>query len=130
MVHVLTFLPLVGCRREESVLYGIVSGRCAIMMKTVRMKCLVFFAAYVLFSAVAVAYDHHDQVQSTTCPICFMRSSLSSAVTQTGFAPHIDNHPLRITSVERIGVFWNKVCTFAVCYRGPPLPQDSFAAHL
>ncbi len=89
-------------------------------MKTARTKCPLFFAVCLLLSTIAVAYDYHDACQSETCPVCFTHSSLSSAVGQTSFVPHIDDHPLCLTLVERTEPLWSAVFTSGVSYRGPP----------
>ncbi len=100
------------------------------MTRTVRTRCLLFFALYLLLSMIAVAYDYHDPSQNNTCPLCFMRSSLSSAAGQASFVPQIDGHPLCLILVERTKPFWSTVFTSGVPYRGPPSPEGSFLPHL
>ena len=100
------------------------------MTNTVRTRCLLFFAVYLFLSVVAVAYDYHDSSQSKTCPICFMGSSLSSAVGPASFVPPIPDRPLSLILVERTEPLRSAVLTSGVSYRGPPPRQGSTFARL
>ena len=99
------------------------------MTNTLRTRCLLFFAVYLLLSIIAVAYDYHDSSQSKTCPICFMGSSLSSAVGPASFVPPIPDHPLSLILVERTEPLWSAIFTSDVPYRGPPPREGSFFTH-
>jgi hypothetical protein len=93
--------------------------------RRVRASCLLFFALYLPFSIVVVSYDYHDPSHSKTCPLCLMRSSLSSSVTQASFVPQIDDHPFSLVPPERREPFLSAVFTPGVPYRGPPPLEHS-----
>lgn len=99
--------------------------------KRVGKKCLLIFAIYLLFSMGAVAYDYHDTDTSTSpvCPICFVYSSLSSAVGQATFIPPADANSLCLDLVEGAEPSWRATWSSCTCYRGPPR-QDSFLTHI
>jgi hypothetical protein len=91
------------------------------MVKHTRKRYLLFLAAYLSLSMIAVAYDSHHPSQSKTCPICFVRSALSSAVAQTGFIPHIDASPLWCSLIGRAEDVRNAGYAARVLSRGPPV---------
>jgi hypothetical protein len=91
------------------------------MAKKIRMRFLLFFAIYVSLSTIAVARDYNDPSQSKTCPICFMRSSLASAVGEVTLVLQVDDHPFCLGLREKAEPFWSAACVSGVSYRGPPL---------
>lgn len=100
------------------------------MTKTVRAACLLFFALYLLFSIIAVAYDYHDPSHSKARSYRFMRRSLWSVVGPASFVPQVDDHPLCLVLVETREPLRSAVFTPGVPYRGPPLREGSFLPRL
>ena len=88
--------------------------------RNARITPLLFFSLYLFFSIVAVAYDYHDPSYSKICPLCFMRSSLSSAVGQAIFVPQVDDQPQCLILAERSEPRPGAAFTPGVPYRGPP----------
>jgi hypothetical protein len=96
------------------------------MTAAVRTRCLLFFAPYLLFSILTLAYDYYDPGDSDTCPFSVLASSLSSAVGQASVVPPVDDHPLCFIPVESGEPLWSAVFIPRVSYRGPPLPRRHF----
>jgi hypothetical protein len=87
---------------------------------SIHKKLLFVFALYLLFSVVAVAFDHHGPAPEKQCLICAMAWSLSSAVAQSGFIPEVQFtvHPACVTAEARS--FHTFVMSSCMSYRGPP----------
>jgi hypothetical protein len=97
------------------------SGHGRIMQTQTRTKLLLFcLATCMLFSVIAVAYDYHDPSRSKTCPLCFMRGSLSTSLVQVCFLLQHDDHPSPHYVEEWIGPCWRLVGLSFVSFRGPP----------
>ncbi|OPY67604.1 MAG: hypothetical protein A4E57_02196 [Syntrophorhabdaceae bacterium PtaU1.Bin034] len=80
---------------------------------------LLVFSAYLL-SAIVIAFDYHDVSLRSICPICFMRGSLCSAVSQATFAPQLDLQVLYLNLAEVMQGVGLGILTSGICYRGPP----------
>ena len=91
-------------------------------MKSIRKPLLLFFAAYVLFSMVAVAFDPDRATPSRTCAICFMHNSLSSSLNHVQVLPTMDLTKRYEVLAEEVRSYSASVVFTGLFYRGPPLP--------
>jgi len=87
---------------------------------------LLFFAAYFVCSVFAVAFDLDRATPSKTCAICFMNSSLSSAVGQAFVVAEIDLKQEYTHIFEKIAFVNTSVSYSGISYRGPPPQIVSF----
>jgi hypothetical protein len=80
----------------------------------------LFFTAYLLFSVVYVAFDRHQIASSNTCPLCSLKKSLSSAISQFPVITEVDLNKINSYWIEKI--ICSERVTFHpnISYRGPP----------
>jgi hypothetical protein len=94
-------------------------------MKPIHKKILFFFALYLLFSVIVVAFDRHGTVPDKTCLICAMSSSLSCVVGQSNFVPEAPHSTECAYLVgEGYGLEFFDIVS-GISYRGPPRPIRS-----
>ncbi len=91
-------------------------------MKSIRKPLLLFFAAFILWSVAAVAFDPDHTTPSKTCAICFTNNSLSSSINHVPVLPTIDLTARYETLVEEVHPFKSSVVFTGLLNRGPPLP--------
>jgi hypothetical protein len=96
-----------------------------LMARPTHRRLLFIFSLYLFFAVTMVAFDPHGAIPSKTCAICFMGSSLSSAVGQA----HVTGEVYCDRQYVRLAEEICRVCCLnpfsAVSYRGPPLPSAS-----
>ena len=80
----------------------------------------LLFAAYLLCSVLVVAFDRDRVTPSKTCAICFMNSSLSSAVGQAHVVAEIDLKKAYIRLSEETSRLSSSIIFSGLLYRGPP----------
>jgi hypothetical protein len=58
-------------------------------LRPLHKGALFLFALYLFFAMAAVAFDPHGALPSKTCAICFLGTSLSSAINQSYVIPKV-----------------------------------------
>ncbi|MGD0230153.1 MAG: hypothetical protein ABSC19_07330 [Syntrophorhabdales bacterium] len=91
-------------------------------IKSIRKPLLLLFAAYMLYSVAAVAFDPDRVMPSKTCAICFTNNSLSSSLNHVPVLPAMDLTTRYEIMVEEVQCFEGSVVFTGLLYRGPPLP--------
>jgi hypothetical protein len=85
----------------------------------------LFFAAYLLFSIVYVAFDPHLMAPSNTCPLCSLKKTLSSGISQFPVIAEVDLNKIYTFWIEKIFYFEGSAFYPNLSYRGPPLTAIS-----
>ncbi len=81
---------------------------------------LLFFTVYLLFSVVYVAFDPHQIASSNTCPLCSLKKSLSSAISQFSAITEVDLNKIYTFWIEKKFYFEGSAFYPNLSYRGPP----------
>ncbi len=108
-------------RRNEKILSSS-TDRVKVMLprKSLLKIFFLFFTAYLLFSVVYVAFDPHQIAFSNTCPLCSLKKSLSSAISQFPVITEIDLNKIYAFWIEKIFCFEGSAFYPNLSYRGPP----------
>jgi hypothetical protein len=86
----------------------------------------LFFSVYLLFSVVYVVFDQHQIAPSNTCPLCSLKKSLSSAISQFPVITEVDLNKIYTFWIEKIFYFEGSASYPNLSYRGPPAPAIHF----
>ena len=93
-------------------------------IRPIRKKIVLLLAAYILFSAVIVAFDHHGSARDQRCAICALSSFLSSAVVESDFVAEVQLTEQFALSTEDAGSRRFFAAIPGISYRGPPRPDN------
>jgi hypothetical protein len=94
------------------------------MVTTRNRNLLLLLAALLLLSTIAVACDLDDSSKSKTCPVCFTRGSLSSAVAAAVFVVEAAREVFFLGAGHNDPSARKKAYPSGASYRGPPLPAS------